>query len=155
LIKHHVLGKVKGYVYVIEFQKRGLPHAHILIILNDNDTTVEDIDSCISAELPNPALDPILFQVVKQNMIHMCTPQRCGPSVRGKCQKQYPRAWSDQTVWNEDGYPVYRRQNNGRVAEVGPANACRTVDNCSVVPYNPYLSQRYKAHVNVEAGICF
>ena len=27
------LGKVIAYVYVVEFQKRGLPHAHILLIL--------------------------------------------------------------------------------------------------------------------------
>ena len=33
LLKEHVLGKVVGYTWVIEFQKRGLPHGHILLIL--------------------------------------------------------------------------------------------------------------------------
>ena len=33
LLKEHVLGKVVSYSWVIEFQKRGLPHAHLLIIL--------------------------------------------------------------------------------------------------------------------------
>ena len=33
LTKKHVMGRVKGYTYVIEFQKRGLPHAHILLIM--------------------------------------------------------------------------------------------------------------------------
>ena len=28
------MGKVKGLIYVIEFQKWGVPHAHILAILN-------------------------------------------------------------------------------------------------------------------------
>ena len=28
-----ILGKVKAYVYVVEFQKRGLPHAHFLLIM--------------------------------------------------------------------------------------------------------------------------
>ena len=39
---------------VIEFQKRGLPHAHLLIILADHDrtSTEESIDSLVSAELP-------------------------------------------------------------------------------------------------------
>ena len=33
LIAGEVLGKVVAHMHVIEFQKRGLPHAHILIIL--------------------------------------------------------------------------------------------------------------------------
>ena len=32
--KNHVLGVPVAYVYVIEFQKRGLPHCHLLIILS-------------------------------------------------------------------------------------------------------------------------
>src|SRR6185369_11605006 len=34
LCERHCLGKVVTYVYTIEFQKRGLPHAHILLILS-------------------------------------------------------------------------------------------------------------------------
>ena len=30
--KNHIFGVPVAFVYVIEFQKRGLPHAHILII---------------------------------------------------------------------------------------------------------------------------
>jgi hypothetical protein len=33
LTKHDILGKVCAYVYVVEFQKRGLPHAHFLLIM--------------------------------------------------------------------------------------------------------------------------
>jgi hypothetical protein len=33
LFKKHILGKVKARVYVMEFQKRGLPHAHLLLIM--------------------------------------------------------------------------------------------------------------------------
>lgn len=32
LLKKQILGPVAAYVYVIEFQKRGLPHAHFLLI---------------------------------------------------------------------------------------------------------------------------
>jgi Helitron helicase-like domain at N-terminus len=35
LTMNHVLGTVIAYLYVIEFQKRGLPHAHILSIMDD------------------------------------------------------------------------------------------------------------------------
>ena len=34
LTKENILGVVKAYVYVVEFQKRGLPHAHFLLILD-------------------------------------------------------------------------------------------------------------------------
>ena len=34
LLKKHVFGKIVAHMMVIEFQKRGLPHAHILIILS-------------------------------------------------------------------------------------------------------------------------
>ena len=35
LTVEHVLGEVKAYTYVIEWQKRGLPHAHILLIFKN------------------------------------------------------------------------------------------------------------------------
>jgi len=147
LNERYVLGKVKAFVYVIEFQKRGLPHAHILLILDDNHkiTSVADIDNCISAELPDQDVDPELYRIVKTNMIHgPCTPQRC--QINGRCRKRYPRQWANETLWNEDGYPTYRRRDDGRTVQVRG----QVFDNRSVVPYNPYLSKRYNAHINVE-----
>ena len=46
LIHGQILGKVVAHMNVIEFQKRGLPHVHILIILasDDRSTTPEDVD---------------------------------------------------------------------------------------------------------------
>ena len=35
ILKRHILGRPLAHVYTIEFQKRGLPHAHMLIILAD------------------------------------------------------------------------------------------------------------------------
>ena len=37
LFVKHVLGRVRAWMYTIEFQKRGLPHAHILAILEPDD----------------------------------------------------------------------------------------------------------------------
>ena len=37
LYKDGIFGKVIAHLHVIEFQKRGLPHAHILIILDQTD----------------------------------------------------------------------------------------------------------------------
>ncbi|RKP15857.1 hypothetical protein ROZALSC1DRAFT_31933, partial [Rozella allomycis CSF55] len=35
LTKNNIFGKVIAFMYVVEFQKRGLPHAHILLILDE------------------------------------------------------------------------------------------------------------------------
>ena len=37
VIKRQMFGKVLGHMWVIEFQKRGLPHAHMLLILDEMD----------------------------------------------------------------------------------------------------------------------
>ncbi|XP_065682304.1 uncharacterized protein LOC136095523 [Hydra vulgaris] len=72
IFKKGVLGKVISHVQVIEFQKRGLPHVHILLhfVNNDRLETAEDIDSLISAEIPDQTVDPELFEIVKTCMIH-------------------------------------------------------------------------------------
>ena len=56
LLKEHVLGHVIAHTWVVEFQKRGLPHAHTLLIVSPEDKprTPDDIDARICAELPNP-----------------------------------------------------------------------------------------------------
>ena len=36
LFRKEIFGEVAAFVYVIEFQKRGLPHAHVLIILKSH-----------------------------------------------------------------------------------------------------------------------
>ena len=38
LLREHVLGAVIAYTWVIEFQKRGLPHAHLLLIVRSADS---------------------------------------------------------------------------------------------------------------------
>jgi len=47
----HILGHTIVGIYVIECQKRGFPHAHILIFFVENckPHTVEDVDRMISA----------------------------------------------------------------------------------------------------------
>ena len=65
ITKHHVLGKVVSFSYVIEFQKRGLPHAHILIILDQKDKprNTSDYDDIVSAELPDKS-DESLYECI-------------------------------------------------------------------------------------------
>ncbi|WVZ94466.1 hypothetical protein U9M48_040353, partial [Paspalum notatum var. saurae] len=58
--------------------KRGLPHSHILVWQRDigRETTAEDVDKYIFAELPDPKVDPLGFSLVQEFMIH----GPCGPA---------------------------------------------------------------------------
>ncbi|XP_049310614.1 uncharacterized protein LOC125778131 isoform X2 [Bactrocera dorsalis] len=69
IVKLCVFGEVRCWMYSIEWQKRGLPHAHILIWLVRK-IRPDQIDKAISAEIPDEAIDPQLFDVVTKNMIH-------------------------------------------------------------------------------------
>jgi Helitron helicase-like domain at N-terminus len=146
------LGKVIAKVYVIEFQKRGLPHAHILFWLNDEDKPrdPDDIDCVISAQIPDPTLHPNLYHLVTSTMIHECSATRCLNNPEKECSKGFPRDFQEQTAFvgqNGRGYPIYARPNNGRSFTNGRGNV---FTNQHVVPYNPWLLRYFGAHVNME-----
>jgi len=82
-------------------------------------------------------------------MIHgPCGPARYNsPCMKeGRCSKFYPKNFKSSTSIDEEGYPSYRRLDNGTFVE---KNGIK-LDNKSVVPYNPPLLMRYQAHVNTE-----
>ena len=56
LTKNGVMGRPVGWTWVVEFQKRGLPHAHILVIVGPEDKprTPHDVDARVCAEIPDP-----------------------------------------------------------------------------------------------------
>ena len=70
----NIFGRFLGYVWTIEYQKRGLPHMHLLLFLHSDDRflTSEKIDEIICAELPDPAIDPNgeLSAVITSCMVH-------------------------------------------------------------------------------------
>ena len=56
-----------------------------------------------------------------------------------------------ETLVDVDGYPEYRRRLSGPNAHIIPVlGVHRDVDNGWVVPYNPYLLQKYDTHINLE-----
>jgi len=151
IIGLNVFGKAVAHVYVIEFQKRGLPHAHILIILNKESKpqTPEDIDAMVCAEIPDSRIFPELFETVVSCMLHgPCGMFRPTASCMkdGKCTKKYPKPYIEHTSMDQDGYPLYRRHDdNITVIKNG-----YQFTNRDVVPYNRYLLAKYNCHINVE-----
>lgn len=138
-------------IYTIEFQKRGLPHAHILLFLQKGSKLIDPtiVDSFICAEIPDEATNPTLYNVVKETMMHgPCgLANRNSPCMeKGRCTKKFPKDFSTSTCLNKDGFPVYRRRNDLRSVEKNGVS----LDNRYVIPYNPYLLLKYEAHINVE-----
>lgn len=71
IVKKQFFGPVMAVVYAIEFQKRGLPHVHIILWLDKtNPLTPDEIDKFISAQLPDPSIDLIGYEAVSTFMIH-------------------------------------------------------------------------------------
>ena len=122
LYKRSIFGRVIGRIHVIEFQKRGLPHAHILLILDRNSKikTADHIDQIISAEIPDKAADPELYSTVITCMMHNpChIDKSCSCLENGKCTKKYPKMFQTSTDETVEGYPVYRRRDDGRFVDV-------------------------------------
>lgn len=151
LVKGKIFGIVRCHMYSVEWQKRGLPHVHILLWLEQK-ITPDQIDSFISAEIPDVETDPTLHNVIVSNMIHgpcgSVNPQ--SPCMNdGKCSKRYPRTFVKETQTGEDGYPTYRRRSPGDGGLTADIKA-KKIDNRWVVPYCPLLSKTFAAHINVE-----
>jgi hypothetical protein len=156
LTKKHVLGRVNAVIWVVEFQKRGLPHAHICVMLapGNRPRTTEDIDKLVSARFPDKQRDPVLHGLVLKHMVHAYG--SCNASSPcwkdGVCGKMFPKDQTDVTHQTDDGYPRYARPRND---EVGVYPNGQVVTNQYVVPYNPYLLKQYQCHINVEVTTSF
>lgn len=159
LTERHILGKVIAHTYVIEFQKRGLPHAHILLIMDPRDgVKKENVGHAVQAVIP-PTPPPRVhgvpetlqqrkYRLILSNMVHKnCwnTPNAVCHDKDGKCTKGFPKALRlVPDLDHPSGYPNYARPWRENVPD-------RIWNNQWVVPYNTYLLLKYEAHINVEA----
>ncbi|XP_018577277.1 uncharacterized protein LOC108915665 [Anoplophora glabripennis] len=121
IVHKQIYGIVLSYMYVIEFQKRGLPHAHITVTFMPDDKllTVEDVDAVISAVIPDRQVQPEMYALVAANHLHCSgrphdetapcmTDDREG---RRSCSKFFPKPNRDVTVLNlrkASGFAEYR-----------------------------------------------
>ncbi|GJW19265.1 hypothetical protein Tco_0026701 [Tanacetum coccineum] len=117
-----LFGCIKAVVYTVEFQKRGLSHAHICLFLHKNNKVpnVEHIDKFISAEIRDLNDDIDLYNLFsdfmmhgpcsKDNPNHACIDDR-------KCTKHFPTNFTQRSSVDSKGYPVYRRRDDGKYVE--------------------------------------
>lgn len=138
-------------MHTIEFQKRGLPHVHILVFLKPECkmSLAGDIDKVVCAEIPDKEEQPRLYDAVKNFMIH----GPCGqanprsPCMKNRrCSNFFPKKFVASTRLDEDGYPIYRRRDTGKTIMKNGVD----LDNHFVVSYNPHLLLKYQAHINIE-----
>ncbi|XP_076941611.1 uncharacterized protein LOC143611242 [Bidens hawaiensis] len=151
-IKHDRLFEtVVADLYTIEFQKRGLPHCHMLIWVSaaDRITSPENVDHYISTVVPDPNIKADLYKIITESMTH----GPCGlakPSAKcmngGKCSKSFPKRYQLTTSFDKNGYIHYKRPPNGFSVKKNGID----LDNAYVVPYNRSLCLRFNAHINVE-----
>ena len=103
IVNKNIFGGTVTHIHTIQFQKRGLPHIHLLIWLEKEYKirTPAEVDSLISAEFSDPVTHPHLYKLVCDNMTH----DPCGPlnpnapcMIHGKCSKHYPKDFSEETT---------------------------------------------------------
>lgn len=151
IMKDKLFGEVASVVHVVEFQKRGLPHAHFLVILQPSSKllTPEAYDRFVSAELPDKDADPYLYGLVVKHMMHGPCGELNNENVcmkDGVCKNSYPKLFGEHTIHGKGSYPIYRRRADGRSAMVRG----KELDNRWVIPYNPTLLAEFNCHLNIE-----
>jgi hypothetical protein len=130
--------------YVVEYQKRGLPHVHIAVRVEDpQPETAEEVDKVISAQLPprpegecpdHPCPERVKWYehlMVLALMTHRCT---AGCAKEKGCSKGFPKQALPYTTVDDKGYPWYKR----------------AIDSIYVVPFCMRMLKRFHAHLNVE-----
>ncbi|RCV06252.1 hypothetical protein SETIT_1G148500v2 [Setaria italica] len=146
-----VFGPIVAVLESVEFQKRGLPHAHILAWLQDIAAAdiISVIDNYISTEILDPEEDPLGYALVEEFVMHGPfgdDNKNCPCMKNGSCSKHFPKQFQIETTTHGRGFIMYKRCDTGRYII---KNGVR-LDNRYVVPYIMLLLKRYQAHINVE-----
>ena len=99
-------------MYVIKFQKQGLPHVCMLLILESNDK-LRDPNSLVRVEIPKIEEESQLHDVVLKYMVHgTCrTLNPKSPSMKNsQCKKNYPKQFLEEICQGNDSHLEYRRR---------------------------------------------
>jgi PIF1-like helicase/helitron helicase-like protein len=119
-----------------EFQNRGAIHTHGVAYLSKS--IPELIDSnVIRADMPDPNLEPELYELVKKHQIHTCDSRCGGPAPEGsRCKKGFPQPYSNTTYEDPRSLRyIYRRTKT---------------EDLYVVPYHAPTLLLWNGHVNFQ-----
>jgi hypothetical protein len=119
-----------------EFQNRGAIHTHGVAYLSKS--IPELIDSnVIRADMPDPNLEPELYELVKKHQIHTCDSRCGGPAPPGsRCKKGFPQPYSETTHEDPNSLRyVYRRTKE---------------EDLYIVPYHAPTLLLWNGHVNFQ-----
>ncbi|CAH1766630.1 3589_t:CDS:2, partial [Entrophospora sp. SA101] len=92
----------------------------------------------ICADVPDPLLEPELFQLVTTYQIHRCVGEKCGdPGTNANpCKKGFPQPLSNFTYCEQNSKRyIYRRTKD---------------EDCWVVPYHPETLLIWQGHINFQ-----
>lgn len=162
-----VFGEYHFHLSCIEYQKRGLPHAHVCIKFKGNGpNTPQLIDSWIWAQLPS---ETIAQGALRENVIKYMVHRPCGSdnpnsvcmetnrsTNRKSCDNNYRQPWRSTATVNEiTGRVEYKRIDNGDRPtirqKVNGVWKDVQISNAWIVPYNPYLLLLFNCHICVDA----
>jgi hypothetical protein len=136
-------GRLLYLVHNIEFEKRGLPHAHILLKYERDCLHPDDIDRVISAEVPSDRKDA---ELLLGYMMHNHPPLSKPPSKYCQCvdcdgyricRFHYPHPLQNTTTIDVEGRVHYRTQKTGDKI---------------VIPHCLPLLRKFQCHLNFEAA---
>ena len=151
ITQYAVFGEVLAFCWRIEWQFRGWPHVHCMLILKRKLLSSYQIDGVVSAEVPDPIKHPELHGVVKEFMVHgpycgdIRPTARCRQSKSSRCKHRFPKDRQESTVICSNQFPLYRRRKMFSADVRG-----KTISDEWVVPYNSLLLLRYRCHINIE-----
>ena len=94
LWENSILGRSLAMTLIMEFQKRGLPHAHLVRTFEQEDRLLDaaDVDSIISAKIPSHQQFPLLHKTICNQMMHGPCGQdnlNCPCMVNNTCSKNF------------------------------------------------------------------
>lgn len=126
----HFFGNKAAYIVaVVEFQWRGIPHAHIIYRFHDgsfldNRAVIELI---FTTTMPDEEDEH--YERTKRYMTHKCGP---GCLINGVCRHYFPRKISKNIYKDEHGFTHFR---------------CETDEDRFVVPHVRSMVEKFDCHV--------